>query len=864
LKTGVAAQTGARDGRMTLARSRLRWADAWRAWAVLPLLVTSVLAPATARSTGEAAASGVKWGAQEEIRTLDGIPLHRIAVDTVDHEVAKIVLDGRVDEPVWSTLAPFDNMLVSIPATGQPGRYRTEARLFATERGLYVSAVLYQPPATLMTRRSLRDEFIDRDTFGVTLDTTGAGKFGYWFIVALGDTLMDGKVLPERNYSRDWDGTWIGRSARRTDGWSAEMFFPWSMMTLPSVDGPRTIGFAMSRQVSHENARYQWPGHAYSSSQFVSALNQMTIDRVRPRTQYSVIPFVAETIDERHDENKTRVGADLTWRPAPVFELAATAYPDFGSVEADEVVLNLTAQETFYPEKRVFFLEGNEVFETSLRANPGNQQRITTNENYATSSRRVFMNTFLPAPISLLNTRRIGGTPTQVIFPSGVTPLAGETALPTDLLGAAKVTGNTGTMRYGVLGASEEDVNLIGVDATGNEVHIGPDGRDFGALRFIYEHTGAAHASIGYLGTVVSGPLYDATVNGVDAHFTSGDGRWIAEGLFIDTDVDGVGGNGAQFEAQFAPNSRLQHRVTFDWFDETVNFNDMGFLQRNDYRSAQYAVSYANSNTGGRVTDIRGTLIAKANESVSEDYLVGDSGLFWRNSMVLPGRNTLRTGFGFRPGGWEDRDSRGNGAYETDDRVWSELLLATDASRRYSFSVNLGAQQENLGDWTQLFGVGLTWRPTGNISADFDVKYYDREGWIVYRGGRNFGRYDAADLEPTMKLNWFLAAGHQLNFILQWVGVDADEDGFYAVPPGDGELVPVQPTRRTDFTVSLMTMQVRYRWELAPLTDLYLVYNRGNTLPNQFDASLGELFDEAYEHPIVYNFVAKLRWRFGN
>jgi hypothetical protein len=94
--------------------------------------------------------------------------------------------------------------------------------------------------------------------------------------------------------------------------------------------------------------------------------------------------------------------------------------------------------------------------------------------------------------------------------------------------------------------------------------------------------------------------------------------------------------------------------------------------------------------------------------------------------------------------------------------------------------------------------------------------------------------------------------------------VDANENGFYAIPPGDGELVRVQPTRPTDFTVSLLTMQVRYRWEIAPLTDLYLVYNRGNTLPNQIDEGLGDLFEQAYLHPIIYNFVVKLRWRFGN
>jgi hypothetical protein len=637
------------------------------------------------------------------------------------------------------------------------------------------------------------------------------------------------------------------------------------MMALPNVEGPRTIGFAVTRQVSSENARYQWPGHAYSSSRFVSALNQMTVERVKPRKLLSIVPYASETIDQRHDDEDLRVGADISWKPAPAFELSSTVLPDFGSVEADEVVLNLTAQETFFPEKRIFFLEGNEVFETSIRANPGNQQRVTTNENYATSSRRVFLNTYVPAPISLINTRRIGGTPDQVTVPAGVTLLDGESSLPTDLLGAAKVTGAAGGLRYGVLSAFEDDVDLVGVDASGTEVPVGDDGRDFAALRLLYEQIDASRRSVGYLGTVVRGPLYDAIVHGVDGHYTSADGRIIAETLALTTDVDGTRGYATQFEGQYAPNSRYQHRMTVDFFDEHVDFNDLGFIQRNNYVMGQYNLLYANSNTGGRITDIRGTVIARANVNVSDEQLVGDTGLYWRNSMVLPGRNTLRSGVGFLPHGYEDRDSRGNGAYETEDRVWTELLLATDASRHFSFSVNLGAQQENLGDWTYLVGGGVTWRPNDTFSTDLDLKYRDREGWIVYQGGRNFGRYDAGSLEPTLKVNWFLAPGHQLNFIVQWVGADADEDGFYAVPVGDGELTPAPRTRPDyDFTASLFTLQARYRWEIAPLTDLYVVYNRGNTLPNYFDADYSDLLDDAFRHPIVNNFVVKLRWRFAN
>ena len=100
---------------------------------------------------------------------------------------------------------------------------------------------------------------------------------------------------------------------------------------------------------------------------------------------------------------------------------------------------------------------------------------------------------------------------------------------------------------------------------------------------------------------------------------------------------------------------------------------------------------------------------------------------------------------------------------------------------------------------------------------------------------------------------------------LQWVGVRADGQEFYAVPPQGGELVPaVRERAEFDFTVSILTTQLRYRWEIAPLTDLYVVYNRGNRLPYRAKDSFLGLFQDAFDDPLVNSFIIKLRYRFGN
>ena len=100
---------------------------------------------------------------------------------------------------------------------------------------------------------------------------------------------------------------------------------------------------------------------------------------------------------------------------------------------------------------------------------------------------------------------------------------------------------------------------------------------------------------------------------------------------------------------------------------------------------------------------------------------------------------------------------------------------------------------------------------------------------------------------------------------LQWASVNAKLQDFWAVPEGDGKLVLAMPDDpEQDFSVSILTAQLRYRWEIAPLADFHLVYNLGNTLPNDSGRALGGLFSDAFNDPVVESFVAKLRYRFGN
>ena len=404
-----------------------------------------------------------------------------------------VTIDGRIDEAIWRDVPGYDNMLVMDPDTLVEPRYKTDVRLFYTDKGLYIAAFMEQPKDTLVSRLSSRDQFINRDEFGITLDTSGEGLYGYWFVSNLGGSVMDGKVAPERQFSREWDGPWLSATAEVEGGWSTEMFLPWSMMTMATVErGERKLGFWMMRKVAYLDERWSWPALPFTSKRFMSALPNMRTPDVQPKQQVSFFPYVSAARNEITGEDDYRVGADVSWRPSSNVQLTAAINPDFGAVESDDVVVNLTAFETFFPEKRLFFLEGREVFSTTPRSQPQGSDPSAGGSRQTTS-------TFTGEPTTLLNTRRIGGA-ARVDVPDGLDVAGVELGRPTDLIGALKVTGQSGGFRYGVLGAVEDDAVLRatvsqGANA-GQETFVTAEGRDFGVARLLYEEAGEGRRSI--------------------------------------------------------------------------------------------------------------------------------------------------------------------------------------------------------------------------------------------------------------------------------------------------------------------------------------------------------------------------------
>jgi hypothetical protein len=777
-------------------------------------LTFSTLPAAAQSSADDHQLPDVSGGVELITRSGDVVRLRRF-----DHDEVDIKIDGRLDEPVWEDLQVFDQFMIIEPDTLATPAYKTVFRIFYTQKGVYASYDLEQPQETIVKRFSVRDDFdLNRDNAGFTLDTSGEGLYGYWVNLSIGDVQMDGTVLPERQFSREWDGAWYGATQLTESGWSSEFFLPWSQMAMAKQEGIRRIGLYASRKVAHLNERWAFPALPRSRPKFMSDLQPLEVSGVDPRQQWSFFPFAATTFDRVDDDTKYKVGFDAFWRPSSNFQLTATVNPDFGSVE--------------------FFQEGQDIFNTTTRADGQSVRRL----------------------ITLVNTRRIGASPRDPDLPPGVGLAPREEAKLSDLLGAAKATGQLGRLRYGVLAALEDETRFVADDSN---LYI-QEGRDFGAFRVLYEDDqGAAYRGLGFISTIVAHPEADATVHAMDFQRLSTDGRWDIEGQVIYSDLDEEGsGWGGFTDIRFRPRQGRRHEFQVTVFDDVVDINDFGFLRRNNHKHFRYFYEMVKSDLSS-IRDI--TADGHLRYAKNFDGFTTSSGGGGNLDITLNNLDTLFLHLAYSFDRYDDRNSFGNGTYEIASGFmwWAEYT--TDTAKPFSAFARLQHDPEDLGGESIEAQAGFTWRPRHNLLFNVAASYIDRNGWLLHQEDQNFTLFNAIEWQPSLSLEYFPTAKQNFRVALQWVGVRAHEDKFYELPVGTNKLieVPKPPGSPDDFNISELNFQIRYRWQIAPLSDLFIVYTRNDSIETDV-SDFGDLFRDSWNMPLGDQLVIKLRYRLGS
>lgn len=367
-------------------------------------------------------------------------------------------IDGRLDEAAWEQATPIEDFRQHEPDEGMPATLPTEVRFLFDDGALYIGARMSQPggvKAPLARRDQLLDSNGNNGAFNsLTTDKLIVSLDPYHNHIdnALFEVNPAGVKGDMFNWDPSWDPVW--EAATRVDslGWTAEMRIPFSQLRF-SRDDDQVWGLQIWRYVDHLNERDMWSfwrRNEAGGPAFYGDMEGLEIAH-RPR-RFELLPYAlaggtfdhVSGGDPYHDDRewKGNVGADIKYLLTSNLTLDASLNPDFGQVEVDPASLNLTAYETYYAEKRPFFVAGRSAFSFG-----GSRCMFCSNN----------------PSLSAFYTRRIGRAPQLAGIVEGQAAFS-DTPDNTAILGAAKITGRTqGGYTVGVLNAltSEETARYL-------------------------------------------------------------------------------------------------------------------------------------------------------------------------------------------------------------------------------------------------------------------------------------------------------------------------------------------------------------------------------------------------------------------
>ncbi|HEY4612733.1 MAG TPA: DUF5916 domain-containing protein, partial [Bacteroidota bacterium] len=354
-------------------------------------------------------------------------PTQRIAL-TAERVTEQVRIDGQLTESIWKRVG-FANFTQRDPNENAQPTERTEVWLAYDDAALYVAARMYDSaPDSIIQKLGRRDGYLTADWLFVFVDSYYDRRNGFQFALSAAGTLLDGTLYNDDWDEYSWDGVWEGRTTIDSEGWTAEMRIPFSQLRFHDQN-QYVWGINFRREIGRKNESDYVVIRPRKESGFVSRFADLVgIERISPPQRVEILPYVntraeyKQRVDGDPFNTGSRylpgVGADFKIGLGSNLTLDATVNPDFGQVEVDPAVVNLSDVESYFQEKRPFFIEGANTFNFG-RGGSTNYWGFNWSEP------------------SIFYSRRIGRAP------QGSAPSADYADVPVGahILGAGKITG---------------------------------------------------------------------------------------------------------------------------------------------------------------------------------------------------------------------------------------------------------------------------------------------------------------------------------------------------------------------------------------------------------------------------------------
>ena len=507
------------------------------------------------------------------------------------------VIDGLDNDAVWRTAKVISDFQEWQPTEGKPPRFRTEAKVAYDAANLYVFVRAYDPrPDSIIRILERRDTWTPSDMIWLFIDSFHDHRTGYEFGVNAAGTKIDQAIYDDGNEDSAWDAVWDVSTKIDSLGWTAEFRIPLSQLRYDK-SREHVFGFTIDRDIYRYSERVSWPLLRQSQAGLVSQFGELggLVDLQAPRPFEAMPYLVAKNSAKIADNSYTSgsdvtIGGDIKYRIGPNLTLDATVNPDFGQVESDPAVLNLSAYESFFSELRPFFVAGRGLFRFDVNCN-----NVNCNSE------------------GLYYSRRIGRTPQLASTYGDTVP-----EQPTTILGAAKLLGRfPGGLTLGVLEAATE--RAVGTRDTTYEpatnyaiVRIRQDLRNgnstFGGMltavnRSLDSWSSPYLAQSAYVGALdfrhrffnkqyeVSGSLDRSEVSGsrdailaLQTDAVHGYERPDA-GLPLDSNRTLLAGDAEEFKFDKVGGEHLMFETAYQRRSAGFEVNDLGYLRRADQES---------------------------------------------------------------------------------------------------------------------------------------------------------------------------------------------------------------------------------------------------------------------------------------
>ena len=498
-------------------------------------------------------------------------------------------IDGIENDEIWQDAVPISDFIQIDPHNLSDPSEKTEVRLLYDKQNIYVIARMFdKSPDLISTRMALRDDWYGgfdemADYIRIEFDARHDHQTAFTFSVNASGVQLDEYVFDDSAFDGDWNAVWQAETSIDSLGWVTEIQIPFSILRFSKRE-EMVWGFNFHRFIQRKNEYITWVGYPRGvsgvSSKFghLTGLEQFTIHRrleFKPYVLGGSSQFRNVMVENRFKDfegnvmpsnlievNPSRVGMDIKYTISSDASLDITVNPDYGQIEADPTDLNLTAYETYYLEKRPFFMENATIFET---------------------------------PIEVFYSRRIGEDIDSIFIGNksmSISPFSQDTIKQkTNITSAAKLTGKTiGGFTYGLVRAITHN------DLTGAMVRRNIN--KYNALRFMQDILDG-NSYLGLLVTNMTNSFQSSYTASADGVFSLFDNQLYADGQIAYSNNDGIGGFGYTSSLNYQSTHPWEFWLQFEQYDKEIEINKMGYLWRNNYRNLLGGVSYHIREPGG-------------------------------------------------------------------------------------------------------------------------------------------------------------------------------------------------------------------------------------------------------------------------